>query len=262
MSRLTHCVTCPYWQGCTAIRRHVDFGDKPLVSLPFPDQPRINTTYHVFEKSATEGPTRSMLGHRPIVDGEAQPYVFETYAEVFGQVKVLGAALAGLGLGPGSPVSILAINRPEWIKTLLALWSQSMVCVPLYDTLGASSVEFIINDAEVGVIFLANNKLDRVLEVANACPTLRTIVQFEPVTEEMEKLVATQASNVKIISFQTLLQGNGAAEAAKPRPPSPEELAYIMVGRMPLPNVLVCTSNLCIFIFNCFLCYLHSLSSI
>ena len=79
------------------------------------------------------------------------------------------------------------------------------MCVPLYDTLGASSVEFILNDAEVTTVFVAENKLERVLEVANACSTLRTIIQFEPVTDDQRKKCAEQAPNVRLLSLQVRL---------------------------------------------------------
>lgn len=214
-------------EGSTRVYRHASVADKELTCVPWPDRPEINTAYHVFETTSAAKPDHPCLGHRPIVDGHAGDYVFQNYSSVAEEVKAIGGALANQGLGAGAPVSIFAINRPEWIKVLLALWSQSLVCVPLYDTLGASSVEFILNDAEVTTVFVAENKLERVLEVANACSTLRTIIQFEPVTDDQRKKCAEQAPNVRLLSLQEILDA-GRASPVPPKYPSPEGLAYIM----------------------------------
>ena len=48
---------------------------------------------------------------------------------------------------------VYSINRPEVTKAILALFQQRLICCPLYDTLGPKSVEFILNQADVSVVF-------------------------------------------------------------------------------------------------------------
>jgi len=48
----------------------------------------------------------------------------------------------------GSAVGICSANRTEWTEVSLALYSQKMVTVALYDTLGGDAVEYILNHAE------------------------------------------------------------------------------------------------------------------
>ncbi|OMO83628.1 AMP-dependent synthetase/ligase [Corchorus capsularis] len=45
--------------------------------------------------------------------------------------------------------------------------SQAITYVPLYDTLGANAVEFIINHAEVSIAFVQENKLPAVSSHCN-----------------------------------------------------------------------------------------------
>ncbi len=59
-------------------------------------------------------------------------------------------------------VGIFSINRSEWIKAALGIFHQGLVCVPLYDTLGSTAVEFIVNNAELSTIFVAKNKFKQV----------------------------------------------------------------------------------------------------
>lgn len=54
----------------------------------------------------------------------------------------------GLNPGPETFVGIYAQNCPEWILTEQGLYCQSMVIVPLYDTLGPEACNFIINQGE------------------------------------------------------------------------------------------------------------------
>ncbi|CAI5533048.1 unnamed protein product, partial [Closterium sp. Naga37s-1] len=49
-------------------------------------------------------------------------------------------------------VGIYGINSPEWFMAMEACNCQSMQCVPLYDTLGAEAVSFILNHAEVALV--------------------------------------------------------------------------------------------------------------
>jgi long-chain acyl-CoA synthetase len=110
---------------------------------------------------------------------------------------------------------------------LLGLWSQALVCVPLYDTLGASSVEFILTDASVSTIFVAPDKLKHTLAAAKAYPGLRTLVVFGDVTPEMEAAAAAASEGLALVSYAALLQ-EGRAAAVPVSPPTPAALAYIM----------------------------------
>ncbi|KAF5745648.1 long chain acyl-CoA synthetase 2-like [Tripterygium wilfordii] len=68
------------------------------------------------------------------------PYEWLTYQEVY-----------EYSLRIGSAISSRCVE--------LACCSQSMTSVPLYDTLGAHAVEFIINHAEVSIAFVQENKI-------------------------------------------------------------------------------------------------------
>lgn len=96
-------------------------------------------------------------------DGKRGPFVFETYSDVTDQVERLSVALRKkFGLGPKAAVGIFSQNRPEWVKTLIATWYNGDFCVPLYDTLGATAVAYILNDSDVTTVFCSKNKLELV----------------------------------------------------------------------------------------------------
>lgn len=73
-------------------------------------------------------------------------------------------------------VGIYSINRIEWSLADLAATFYSLYSVALYDTLGPDSVEFVLKDAEVPVLFASIDKVANVLRVAPQLPRLRVIV--------------------------------------------------------------------------------------
>lgn len=87
------------------------------------------------------------LGHR---EGPGKPYQWLHYNEALLRAKNFGAGLVAMGLSPGPDtfVGIYSQNCPEWILTEQGLYCQSMVIVPLYDTLGPEACNFIINQGE------------------------------------------------------------------------------------------------------------------
>ena len=84
---------------------------------------------------------------------EGAPYVWKTWAQVQKLVEYMAAGIDHLGLMPlveaeGDSwrfMGIYAKNREEWNITDLAAIRQSGTVIAFYDTLGPTSVEFIIN---------------------------------------------------------------------------------------------------------------------
>ena len=58
----------------------------------------------------------------------------------------------------------------------LALHAYSMVAVPLYDTLGPESVQYICGHAELVAVAVAAPLLPTLMKVLPACPTVTTVV--------------------------------------------------------------------------------------
>ncbi|KAK2996545.1 hypothetical protein RJ639_025717, partial [Escallonia herrerae] len=83
---------------------------------------------------------------------------------------------------------IYGSNCPEWIITMEACNSQAITYVPLYDTLGANAVEFIINHAELPIVFVQENKFSAILTCLPRCTShLKTIVSFGKISIIQQK---------------------------------------------------------------------------
>lgn len=122
-------------------------------------------------------------------------------------VRAAAMGLYALGVRAGDRVGLLAENCPQWTIADLATLNCGAADVPIYATQSPIQVAYIIDDATIEVIFVSNRKqYERVREVIDALPRLRTIVVFEP----------WGADDPRIISFDELLARGRAGDAEEP----------------------------------------------
>lgn len=74
-------------------------------------------------------------------------------------VDKLSKGLIRLGLGKESRIAVMSHNRPEWNITDFAIMQIGAYQIPLYPTLAAHDIKFILENAEVSLIFLADDSL-------------------------------------------------------------------------------------------------------
>ncbi len=104
-----------------------------------------------------------------------------TYQEVFDRVWAVAGGLSRAGLSRGDRAAILSDNRPEWALADYACLCSGVVDVPIYSTLIPSQIRYILDDAGVRLIFVADQEqLEKVLEIRDDLPELRQIVVFDP----------------------------------------------------------------------------------
>ncbi|XP_043706059.1 long chain acyl-CoA synthetase 4-like [Telopea speciosissima] len=87
--------------------------------------------------------------------------------------------------------------------------AHGLYCVPLYDTLGAGAMEYIICHAEVSIVFAEEKKIPEVLKTfPMTTEKLKTIVSFGKVTPEQREEV--EKFGLAIYSWDEFLQlGDG-----------------------------------------------------
>ena len=115
--------------------------------------------YSNFQKGLEISRHSKYLGHRPIKDGVAQDYIWETYQQVADHIENLSNALYHRGYRKGAIIGIYAINCPEWIYVEQTCNASSFCTVPLYDTLGMEAIQHIVNQTEMSFIFAQADKV-------------------------------------------------------------------------------------------------------
>ncbi|KAH9309699.1 hypothetical protein KI387_037610, partial [Taxus chinensis] len=131
----------------------------------FPEPPPgVESCWDIFSLAVQKHPQNPMLGQREIINGKAGKYTWLTYQEVRNMVLKIGSAIRSCGLEQGDRCGIYGANCPEWIISMEACNGHGIYCVPLYDTLGAEAVEFIIRHAEVSIAIVQETKIPAILK--------------------------------------------------------------------------------------------------
>ncbi|KAJ1732301.1 medium-chain fatty acid-CoA ligase faa2 [Coemansia sp. Benny D160-2] len=137
-------------------------------------------------------------------------------------------------------LGIYAINRPEWPLAEFAGFRSNKYSVALYDTLGAESVEYIIEHAGVGVVVCSIDKIPRLLQLKERMPTLKVVVSMDSFAEHARNPVAQPftvssiavlqawAASAGVALYDMAAVGElGRAARTEPRLPAPGDLCTV-----------------------------------
>lgn len=81
-----------------------------------------------------------------------------TWGRAVDEARRMASYLKSLGLPEKSRIGLISKNCAHWIMTDWAIWMAGHISVPLYPTLNAETVNYILNHAECDVLFVG--KLD------------------------------------------------------------------------------------------------------
>ena len=90
------------------------------------------------------------------INGEWHHYSTREFTD---RVDQLSKGLIQTGVKKGSRVGVMSANRPEWNITDFAITQIGAYQVPLYPTLAEHDIQFILGNAEVSVVFVADSLL-------------------------------------------------------------------------------------------------------
>jgi len=104
-------------------------------------------------------------------------------------VNDLSAGLLNMGIGPNDmtvqgrdKVAILCKNRPEWVMLDLAVQQIGALLTPIYPTINVNELEFVLNDAQVKVVFVNDeDTFHKVMSIKDRIPSVKAIFTFEHV---------------------------------------------------------------------------------
>ncbi len=107
----------------------------------------------VYHWEATKADSLYMT--QPIGNGKVVEY---TWGRAIDEARRMAAYLKSLNLPEKSRIGLISKNCAHWVMTDWAIWMAGHISVPLYPTLNADTVNYILNHAECDVLFVG--KLD------------------------------------------------------------------------------------------------------
>ena len=183
-------------------------------------------------------------------DGIWKEYSLEELSET---VNKLSAGLLKMGLGNGDntpegrdKIAVIAKNRPEWLMLDLAVQQIGAVLTPVYPTISQSELEFILQDAQVKVIFVNDKKLAEKVNVMRAnLPDLQEIFSFDKtenikhwkdiLSEDADCLLKLKQVSAKIQyeDLATIIYTSGTTGKPKGVMLSHKNIVSNVIGSMP-----------------------------
>lgn len=141
-----------------------------------------------------------------------------TTAEVWDMARHLCGGLQSLGIDGDvsepeqqEKIAIVSPNRPEWLMTDMGVQMSGAVLTPLYPTISTGEMEYILKEAEVHVLFVADEQLYKRFKAAfDNVPTLKHIYSFDQIpgvhhwTELIYKKLAPDQDIINKITEDTL----------------------------------------------------------
>jgi len=103
-----------------------------------------------------------------------------SFADLLSQVHAFSVGLCELGVRAGDRLAILSENRPEWAITDFACLAARCADVPVYPTLPAHQIEYILRDSgAVAVCCSSAAQLGKILDIRGSLPALKNVIVFD-----------------------------------------------------------------------------------
>jgi long-chain acyl-CoA synthetase len=134
-----------------------------------------------------------------------------TWSQVGTHVNHIASALLALGADVQERIAIFANNCMAWSLADLAILQLRAVSVPLYATNTAAQAAFIINDADIRIVFVgAQAQLDAAIALRGVCPQLTHIIVFDDAADlrgcEIAQYLSHFEREADVERFDVMLQ--------------------------------------------------------
>jgi long-chain acyl-CoA synthetase len=126
-----------------------------------------------------------------------------SHGDVLTRVRRAARGMAGLGAKRGDRIAILSENRPEWAIADYACLTAGFADVPVYPTLPADQIAYILKDSGAVGMFVSNREqAEKIKEIRSRVPGLQWVISFDELGPLADMSMAT-------------LEGRGAAGETK-----------------------------------------------
>src|SRR2546423_2139971 len=158
-----------------------------------------------------------------------------SHSEVASRVRRAARGLQALGIKRGDRVAILSENRPEWAIADFASLTIGLTDVPIYPTLPADQIAYMLKDSGAVAIFVSNPaQAEKVKEIRGQLPGLKSVIGFAEIpgltdismselekrgaqgeTEETSARYRSEALTVKPDDIATIIYTSGTTGEPK-----------------------------------------------
>ena len=221
--------------GETRVLRDRNVRENPL---PKTIEDGIDTLWKVFENSVKKYPNNRMMGNRERKSKDVYgEYHYKTYKEIHQEVIEFSTGLVLNDLVPevttksGQKFKFLGIysrNREEWMVADIASHMNSVSIVTFYDTLGDSTIEFILGETNLTSIVMETTNLHKLtkLKEENKQHSLQNIIILD--NDLPDDIAKAKELGFKVYTFEEICEKGkqGGVEFTHCKPETLATLSY------------------------------------
>lgn len=131
-------------------------------------------------------------------DGTYQDISYTEFGEA---ADAFSSGLTALGIQKDDRIALISENRPEWALTDFGALKAGAITVPMFSTLTAPQVAYILKDSGAKIICVSTTKqLEKVTAIRDDIPTLEHVIVFDPIEGETPE---------GVLQFQTVCESEG-----------------------------------------------------
>ena len=174
------------------------------------------TLISIFEESIQQHGSKPALAHKP----KGGTYQDISYTQLGESVDAFSKGLSTLGVQKDDRIALLSENRPEWAITDFGSLKAGAVTVPMFSTLTAAQVSYILKDSGAKIICVSTeSQLKKVLSIQDDVPTLENIILFDSTEEETPE---------DVIQFEDVCNRGKAVDSTQEGDASEDDIATII----------------------------------
>lgn len=169
-------------------------------------QNNCHLAHLVYQQAKTYG-DRTALMYRDYEENKWKNISWNYFSKTSRRIAM---TLLKLGLKVQDNIAVFSQNKPECMFVNFGAYSVRVAAIPFYPTSSGSQVVYMMNDAEVQVLFVGEQQqYDTAISVASLCENLQKIVIFD------RKVVRNQTDTISMYLDEFMKIGDDAGEDLK-----------------------------------------------
>lgn len=114
------------------------------------------------------------------INGQWLKYTTQNFID---NTNNISNGLLALGIKKDDTIANISNNRPEWNFVDMGMLQIGTVHVPIYPTISEADYKFILNDAEIKIVFVSNEELfQKIQNIRKDVPSLKEVYTYDKVS--------------------------------------------------------------------------------
>jgi long-chain acyl-CoA synthetase len=160
----------------------------------------INRVFDILDHLKEQSSKTDILNSKETVTPgkKEKKWVSHSVTDFVSNVNHISAGLLALGLQKNDMVAIMSANRPEWNFVDYATQQVAMPSVPIFPTVGAPDLKFILEHSQAKAIFISEKSIyQKLLTMMDDLPNLKHIYSFNDMegVKHISELIAFGKNN-------------------------------------------------------------------